>query len=147
MSKITFFIPWLFALLLGCSEDKSETKASVEPEVEHSSLHALSESPEATLEQAQEFLDRPVDVNEKKGDLRGIPLIWVSRNSSNEEVSRLLLRSGSDVSMKDDEYGVTPLHLAAQSNTNPEVITVLLKAGADNNARHLPAFPQRPLGE
>lgn len=73
--------------------------------------------------------------------------MWVSRNNPNGEVIRLLQRSGSDVSMKDDEYGVTPLHLAAQSNTNPEVISVLLKAGADINARHLPAFPQRPRVE
>ena len=127
MSKTTLFIPLLFLLLVGCSESK--------PEVTYFSIHALCESPDATPEQVQYFLDLGVDVNEKKGDLGRTPLMCASRNNPNAEVIRLLLKSGSDVSMKDDTYGATSLHLAAQNNEKPEVISVLLKAGAEVNAK------------
>ena len=97
MSKIALFIPLLFVFLVGCSDGKSETKAAVEPQVEYFSIHALCESPDATPEQVQEFLDLGVDVNEKKGEYGRTPLMWASRNNPNADVVRLLLKSGSDV--------------------------------------------------
>lgn len=74
MSKITRFIPLLFVLLAGCSVDESATEVAVEPKVENSILHGLSESSDATPEQAQEFRDLGVDVDEKKGEDGRIPL-------------------------------------------------------------------------
>ena len=137
LSKITLFIPLLFVLLVGCSEGK--------PEVEYFSIHALCESSLATPEQVQEFLDLGVDVNEKRDNnivSKGVweckgctPLMLASLRNPNVDVIRLLLKAGSDVSMKEDKYGRTPLHFAATYNENPEVISLLIKAGADINAK------------
>ena len=69
---------------------------------------------DATPEQVQEFLDLGVDVNERKGESGMTPLLWASRNNPNVEVVRLLLKSGSDVSMNSHSGGCVSRNSASR---------------------------------
>lgn len=61
---------------------------------------------------------------------RGYTALHFASIAGFSDVSAILLRKGTDLSIKENEYGATPLHLAVQS-ANEQIANFLLDAGAN----------------